>query len=391
MPEQGLTIFRNGALQVSKRFDNANLPTTGLDEGMGAGFARVTYKGGDWGIRYQGQFTPIEIETQHGGRVQSPYLDVVMLDAANHFSKAWYEGAYTEGQLGPPDCYSANGIVPDPQSAKPQCRTCAACDHNKFGSKINVQTGEAMKGKACMDMKRVAVVPVGDIENLAYGGPMMLSVPPSSLKRLVTYQNQLRGMGVNYATVWTRVSFVKNLSYPLMDFDAIAGLTDEQADQVLKMREHPLIPRILGIGTGIDDQPQTLRTAPPEAVARAAAPAAPRPAAPARAEPLPEDNQVTNTGTGLPEAPPPGVDPADWAQFLAMKNAPARGPRKAKPPSAQGVRTPPVSPKPTDSAAVAAAQTAAAAKPAPATTAPATPMDPKKAINQLVDTIGSMV
>jgi len=238
MPEQGLTIFRNGQFQVSKLFDNAKLPTTGLDEGIGAGFARVVYKGGKWGIRYQGEYHPYEITLNNGQKVDSPYLDIVMLRSAAHSSKAWYEGAYTEGQMGPPDCYSSNGVVPDPASAKPQSRNCAQCEHNKFGSKINAQTGEAMKGKACMDMKRVAVVPVGDIENVSLGGPMMLSVPPSSLKRLVGYQNQLRGMGVNYATVWTRVSFVKQtngqpMSYPLMDFDAMSGFNDEQADKIL--------------------------------------------------------------------------------------------------------------------------------------------------------------
>src|SRR5215475_1988341 len=206
MPEQGLTIFRNGTAVVSKVFDGANLPTIGLDEGLGGGFARIVYKGGKWGIRYQGEFIPYQMDLPNGSKIDSPYLDIVMLRSASHSSKAWYEGAYTEGQMGPPDCKSSNGIVPDSDSVKPQNRTCKGCPNNEFGSKINAQTGEAMKGKACMDMKRVAVVPVGDILNVSLGGPMMFSVPPASLKRIISYQNQLRGMGVNYATVWTRVS-----------------------------------------------------------------------------------------------------------------------------------------------------------------------------------------
>src|SRR5215470_101893 len=410
MPEQGLTIFRNGQFQVSKRFDNANLPTTGLDEGLSAGFARITYKGGKWGIRYQGEYIPYEITLNNGQKIDSPYLDIVLLDTAKRSSKAWYEGAYTEGQMGPPDCYSANGIVPDPASRLPQSRTCKTCPHDEFGSKINAQTGEAMKSKACQDMKRVAVVPVGDIENVALGGPMMLSVPPSSFKRLVAYQGQLRGMGVNYATVWTRVSFVKNLSYPLMEFDAMAGLNDDQADQVLKMREHPLIERILNAGTAVG-QDETPAPEVPAATARPAVPAAPRQMSSA-AQPTPvqpanlpsavavtpsEEAQNKYQGNqqgepGLPENPPPGVDPAQWAQFLAMQNAPQRQTRRGRAPSASGVRTPVVSPQPTNSEVVTNKQkeTAAAAQ-QDTQPQPATPAAPGVAINKLMDTIGKMV
>jgi hypothetical protein len=136
-------------------------------------------------------------------------------------------------------------VVPDSGAPNKQSRTCVGCPHNVWGSKTNRETGLATRGKACMDSKRLAVVPAGDIENRGYGGPMMLSVPPSSLKRLGPYQNMLEANGFHYAAVWTRITFEAESAYPLFKFDAVAALDDVQAEQVLKMVEHPVIDRIL--------------------------------------------------------------------------------------------------------------------------------------------------
>jgi hypothetical protein len=240
-----LTIFKTGATP-SLKFKGADLPSQRLDDGVSAGFARVSYKGSKWGIRYQGAYTPIQARMPDGTVIQSPFLDVVILRASGHPNKAWYAGAYTEGETStPPDCWSSNGHAPDIAAPNRQSKTCLGCPHNVWGSKINRDTGLASKGKACMDSKRLAVVPVGDINNVTYGGPMMLSVPPSSLKRLGPYQNLLEANGFHYAAVWTRVTFDGETSYPLFNFDAIAALSDPQADQVLTMVKHPMIDRIL--------------------------------------------------------------------------------------------------------------------------------------------------
>jgi hypothetical protein len=240
-----LTIFKTGATP-SLKFKGADLPTQRLDDGVSAGFARVSYKGSKWGIRYQGAYTPIQARMPDGTVIQSPFLDVVILCASGHPNKAWYAGAYSEGETStPPDCWSSNGFAPDAGAPNKQSKTCLGCPHNVWGSKINRDTGLASKGKACMDSKRLAVVPVGDINNVTYGGPMMLSVPPSSLKRLGPYQNLLEANGFHYAAVWTRVTFDGETSYPLFNFDAIAALSDPQADQVLTMVKHPMIDRIL--------------------------------------------------------------------------------------------------------------------------------------------------
>ena len=243
-----LTILRNGALP-STAFKDANLPKTRLDEGTaGSPFARVSYKAGKWAIKFQGKFDPLS-RIVDGRREQNPNLDVVILKAANHPSKAWYEAAYNpEAEQAGPDCYSSLGMKPDlPGSRKPQHDTCLLCPHNAWGSKVDRTTGEARKGKDCMDFKKLAVVPVGDIENKIYGGPMLLQVPASSLRNLGPYQNLLEANSFHYAQVHTRVTFSgdENISYPLMEFDALAALDDVQAQQVLKALNHPLINLIL--------------------------------------------------------------------------------------------------------------------------------------------------
>lgn len=412
MPEQGLTIFRNGgAVQVSNKFQGVQLPTTRLDEGVGAGFARCTYKGSKWGIKYQGETKPILYPMPDGSVIPSPYLDIVILKASSHSSKAWYEGAYQEGNMGPPDCWSTNGVVPDQASPKRQSRQCVSCPHNLWGSKINRDTGQATRGKACMDMKRLAVVPVGDIENKGMGGPIMLSVPPSSLKRLGPYQGMLEANGVNYCQVWTRVSFLAGQAYPVFDFDAKAALNDVQAEQVVAMLEHPLIDRILdleleqteawdesaqdvhrNIKPPADDKPipMTTHTQPqpgaqvnvgqddltiPSHLRRAPE----KPAEPTKADPAP-----------LPEEPPPGVDAAAWAAFLAMqKGQPPK--RRGRAPAQEGKRTPQISPEPTDSAAVVAGQVAAAAAAPPAVDGPVPIVPTGEVLSKLMDTINKTI
>ena len=226
-----LTILRNGALP-STAFKDANLPKTRLDEGTaGSPFARVSYKAGKWAVKFQGKFDPAS-RIVDGRREQNPNLDIVILKAANHPSKAWYEAAYNpEAEQTGPDCYSSLGMKPDlPGSRKPQHDTCLLCPHNAWGSKVDRTTGEARKGKDCMDFKKLAVVPVGDIENKIYGGPMLLQIPASSLRNLGPYQNLLEANGFHYAQVHTRVTFSgdEDISYPLMEFDALAALDDVQ-------------------------------------------------------------------------------------------------------------------------------------------------------------------
>ena len=186
-----------------------------LSEGVSGGFAVVSLRGGKWRVKHRGEETPITKTDEDGDAIPVPNLDVVIIKASPNVSKIWYEKKYSEGDDAAPDCFSTDGIKPDPSSVKPQCGTCAACPKNVFGSRI---TEDGKKAKACGDSRRLAVLPLHDLDNEMLGGPMLLRVPAASLGDLATYGSALKAAGFDYRRVGTRISFDMTVAYPKLVF-----------------------------------------------------------------------------------------------------------------------------------------------------------------------------
>lgn len=228
--------------QVSTKFAGAKVDND-LAAGVQAGFGLIGYKGKVWSIRYRGDEQQLLRDDGDGPRNS---IEIVILKAAPYISKIWYEQGYVEGSNAAPDCFSPNGVVPDPQSTKKQANACASCPQNVWGSKI---TEAGKKGKACSDSKRLAVVPVGDIPNETFGGPMLLRVPAASLQDLATFGNKMQNLGYPYYAIATRVAFDVNEAYPKFQLSAIRPLTDEEAEEVLKLQSSAEVSRVLAEGT----------------------------------------------------------------------------------------------------------------------------------------------
>jgi hypothetical protein len=228
--------------QVSTKFAGVAVDND-LAAGVQAGFGLIGYKGKVWSIRYRGDEQQLLRDDGDGPRNS---IEIVILKAAPYISKIWYEKGYVEGSTAAPDCFSPNGVVPDPQSTKKQSNACASCPQNVWGSKI---TEAGKKGKACSDSKRLAVVPVGDIMNETFGGPMLLRVPAASLQDLATFGNKMQNLGYPYYAIATRVAFDANEAYPKFILSAIRPLTDEEADQVLALQSSAEVSRVLAEGT----------------------------------------------------------------------------------------------------------------------------------------------
>ncbi len=228
--------------QVSTKFAGVKVDND-LAAGVQAGFGLIGYKGKVWSIRYRGDEQKLLRDDGDGPRNS---IEIVILKAAPYISKIWYEQGYVEGSTAAPDCFSPNGVVPDPQSVKKQSNACATCPQNVWGSKI---TEAGKKGKACSDSKRLAVVPVGDIPNETFGGPMLLRVPAASLQDLATFGNKMQNLGYPYYAIATRVAFDANEAYPKFQLSAIRPLTDEEADEVLKLQASAEVSRVLAEGT----------------------------------------------------------------------------------------------------------------------------------------------
>lgn len=237
-----LTVPKNFG-PVAKIFEGVPVEDD-LSAGIQAGFGIISFRGKVWRIKFRGEEKPI-MRADGDGPANS--VEVVIVKAAPNLSKIFYINGYEEGSTAPPDCFSTNGQVPDPASPKLQCSTCAACPQNVWGSKI---TPAGKKGKACADSKRLAVVPLGDIENSVYGGPMLLRVPAASLQDIAAYGTKLKGLGYPTYSVATRISFDTNEAFPKFVVGAIRPLTEDEATKVMELRESDAADRI--ISTAVD-------------------------------------------------------------------------------------------------------------------------------------------
>ncbi len=259
--------------QLSTRF-SGQAAVNDLGAGIQAGYGLIGYKGKVWSIRHKGQEIPLMRDDGDGPRNS---IEVVILKASPAVSKIWYEVGYVEGSSAPPDCFSTNGVTPDPSSPKLQNSTCAACPRNAWGSRI---TPAGKKGKDCQDSKRLAVAPLADIRNEMFGGPMLLRVPAASLQEMSAFGSTMQGLGYPYFAVGTRISFDANESYPKFKFNAIRPLSDGEAEAVIELQRGDMVSRVLADNveaalSQTQANQQTLTTAfeqPPAAVAAAVAP-----------------------------------------------------------------------------------------------------------------------
>ena len=141
-----------------------------------------------------------------------------------------------------PLCWSTNGVTPDSAAQNKQHPTCAACPMNAWGSRV---TEAGKQGKACSDSRRIAVVPLNDIDNEAMGGPMLMRIPAASLKDLKAYGDHLNSFQYPYYAVATRIFFDSKEAYPKFVFTAIRPLDDNEAKKVLALRDDRRVGQVL--------------------------------------------------------------------------------------------------------------------------------------------------
>jgi hypothetical protein len=219
----------------------ANQPMTNddLSAGIQGGFGIISVRGKTWRVKFQGEERVMMRDDGDGPRSS---IEVVVIKSASVISKVFYEKGYDGESSAPPDCWSTNGQTPDPAASKKQSNTCAGCKQNAFGAKIS-DAGKALK--ACGDSKRLAVVPLLDIPNELFGGPMLLRVPAASLKEILGYAQKLSQAGYPYYAVATRISFDVEAEFPRLIFGAMRVLNEDEARMVAELRGDPRVNRIL--------------------------------------------------------------------------------------------------------------------------------------------------
>lgn len=297
--------FNTGVASVFKGQATAN---DTLGAGITASYAVLGFKGKVWTNKYQGVDTPLMRDDGDGPRGS---VEVVLVEAAAAVSKIYYAQGWIDGSNEAPDCWSSNGVAPDASVKVKMNPTCADCPFNAWGSKV---TEAGKNSKMCSDSRRVAVVPLSDIENEMFGGPMLLRVPAASLKDLAAYGKLLNSYDVPYFAAGTRISFDVNESYPKFVFSAMRPLNDTEAAMVKALKADKRVKTVLmetadtatvgaaaeaKIRTSPFEEGQTLSqqaTATGPGPAAAAAAAAKKPGRPAKA--------TTSAGNGAAGAAP---------------------------------------------------------------------------------------
>jgi len=199
------------------------------------GFPVLSIKGKTFTIIKDQVKTTITRELD-GEKVAAAALEVVIVAANPNLSKVWYQGGYEEGASGKPDCFSNDSIAPDSQVETPQAKKCAVCPKNVWGS------GSNGKGKACSDNRRIAIAAPNQLNE-----PMLLRVPPASLKPLAEYGRKLDNRGTTFDAVITKVKFDMEEATPKLAFAPVGFLSEEQLAQVDEMATSDKVKQIIGV------------------------------------------------------------------------------------------------------------------------------------------------
>jgi hypothetical protein len=302
-----------------------------LSEGVALSFPLISLRGGKWRYRWRGQENVIQ-DPNTGFAV--PTLEVVLVDASKTLTKMFYRDAYAEGQSKRPDCWSSDGKVPDATVVDPVNEICLTCPKNAFGSAI---TPAGKPAKACQDRRRIVVTPANNLENEAQGGPILISIPPGSLKNSQSYGDFLDENNLAYYGCVTQLSFDQKVSHPKVEFTYLRPLDDDDVRTVLSLRGSEAVKRILNSQFN-PDSPESIVDEP------AAKPAsAPSNQATASA-PYHTTGKVVKSGINeavkKPSAPPPSTRP------VQTKPTPAQAAPGAHPVRAASLKVAPDEPEP---------------------------------------------
>ena len=225
---------------VAEAFKNSPIDNGAWTAGIGMAWPILTLRGKTWGWRFRGESRIFEAPNANAGGSIMPvqHLDVVLVQPSQRISKVYYKDGYDPQNptRKPPDCWSVDGIMPDPTVSERQNPTCGGCRWNVFGSNIGPA---GQKGKACSDNKRLAVVTLNDLPNVDFGGPFMLRLPPGSFANYTNYVSVMAARGYQPYTVVTRLLFDPTVAHPKVMFFPQRPLRPEEAVYILAHQANP--------------------------------------------------------------------------------------------------------------------------------------------------------
>lgn len=165
-----------------------------------------------------------------GGEVPGNTMDVVIID--HIIEHALYEGKYDPAAPQPPVCFAfgrmEEGMKAHEKASKPQGDedgNCVGCPMFEWG------TSDVGRGKACKDIRRLALIPEGDLADIAKAEIAYLKIPVTSVKAWAGYVNLLHDtlkrppFGV--------ITTIKLVPDPKNQFKIVASLKEPISDSKL--------------------------------------------------------------------------------------------------------------------------------------------------------------
>lgn len=172
-------------------------------------------------------------------------------------SKAYYKGAYDPTQDDRlPDCFSSDGVRPDPAAELKQSTSCEKCPFNVFG--YTDDQGNQHGGKKCKDSKTMFFVFSEDVS----GEIHQMRVPPSSFKSLTEYAKLLTKYRRPRSAVITTISFVDGVAHPQLDFNYGGDLQPADMMKALERSKSPEVMDLIGSGVEFDASVEPTKEAP---------------------------------------------------------------------------------------------------------------------------------
>lgn len=235
-----LIPFESGNLPAYLKTANLAELNADLTSHAGGGFPIMSIKGKVFAIVRDGERKILPNPKDPDSPATA--IEVVLVKANKGTSKVYYADGYSEGgEAKKPDCFSNDGTKPDASASRPQSKNCALCPHNQWGSKIG--DNGSTKGKACQDSVRVAIAAADQINE-----PMLLRVPPASIRALGEYGQMLGKRGVAYNMAVTKIAFDMESPTPKLTFKPIGLLPEEGYNEVREVMDSDTVRNILGAG-----------------------------------------------------------------------------------------------------------------------------------------------
>ena len=187
-----------------------------LAGGSAGGGKRISIKGGVFRLLSNGK----EIAS-----IEDRHLDIVIVKAAPKINRVFYAKSYDADTVTGPDCWSADGEKPSPDSTNKQASRCSECPKNIAGS------GQG-NSRACRYQHRLAVV----LANHVDGDVLQLTLPATSIfgdaqgdnRPLQEYARWLAAQDISPETVVTRMKFDTKSESPKLFFKAMRWLSDDE-------------------------------------------------------------------------------------------------------------------------------------------------------------------